>query len=604
MSNQHFKTWIAVILAVAMAVPAGAQAGEKKIVHLELKGTLQEAPPDPMALFASSKALNTKGLLDHLKKMRRDNDVEAVFITFERVGMGLAQIQELRHAIDQLKAADKEVYIHMDSCYSSGLYWLASSASHLAVVPTGDVWVTGLYGEQLYVKTLLGFMGIEADVIHIGDYKSAGEIVTRTEPSEAAAEMHNWLFDDLYRQMLEQIAESRSMKVARAEEIIDNGPYTAEGAKKAGLIDEVAYRKDFVDSIKARHGDIPFDKEYGESGMPEFDMSNPFTMFQELFGKIMQAPSVSSTPSIALIYVVGTITVGDGGGGGPFASMNHGASTPLRKALYEAAFDDNVKAVVLRVDSGGGSAVASEIIWHATKEVASRKPFIVSMGNVAGSGGYYVSCAADTIFAEPGTITGSIGVVGAKFVTKGFWDWAGVNWHPIQRGRNADIMATDEKWSDAHRTKIQTWMEDIYGVFKSRVQEKRGDKLAKPLEELAGGRVYTGAQALELGLVDKLGGLHDALKYASLEANLGEDYDVTILPKPKTIFDMLFENFGALANAQGHPALPNTALQAALPVLRSLEPLKAEALLRMLQQVELFQKEKVLTVMPVELVIR
>ena len=169
MSNQLIKTWIAVILAAAVAFPAGAQAGEKKIVHLELKGPLQEAPPDPMALFASSKALNTKGLLDLLKKMRRDNDVEAVFITFEGVGMGFAQIQELRHAIEQLKAADKEVYIHMDSCYSSALYWLASSASRLAVVPTGDVWVTGLYGEQLYVKTLLGFMGIEADVIHIGD---------------------------------------------------------------------------------------------------------------------------------------------------------------------------------------------------------------------------------------------------------------------------------------------------------------------------------------------------------------------------------------------------------------------------------------------------
>ncbi len=604
MSNQHFKMWITVILAAAVAAPAGALAGEKKIVHLQLKGPLSEAPPDPMAMFASSKALNTKGLLDHLKEMRRDNDVEAVFITFERVAMGLAQIQELRQAINQLKAVDKEVYVHMDSCYSSGLYWLASSASRLAVVPTGDVWVTGLYGEQLYLKGLLDHMQIEADVIHIGDYKSAGEVVTRTEPSEAAAAMHKWLYDDLYRQMLEQIAESRSMKVARVEEIIDNGPYTAESAKKAGLIDEVAYRKDFVDSIKARHGNIPFDKEYGESGVPELDMSNPFAMFQEIFGQLMQGPSVSSTPSIALIYVVGTITTGDGGGGGPFASMNHGASSPLRKALYQAAFDDNVKAVVLRVDSPGGSAVASEIIWHATKEVASRKPFIVSRGNVAGSGGYYVACGADTIFAEPGTITGSIGVVGAKFVTKGLWDWAGVSWHPIQRGRNADIMATSEKWSEDHRTKIRTWMEDIYSVFKSRVEEKRGDKLTKPLEELAGGRVYTGAQALELGLIDKLGGLQDALKYASLEANLGEDYDVTILPKPKTIFDMLFENIGVLAKARSGPAMPNAALQAALPMLQSLEPLKAQALVRMLQQIELLQKETVLTVMPVEIVIR
>ena len=259
---------------------------------------------------------------------------------------------------------------------------------------------------------------------------------------------------------------------------------------------------------------------------------------------------------------------------------------------------------MLRVDSPGGSAVASEIIWHATQEVAQRKPFIVSMGNVAGSGGYYVSCGADTIFAEPGTITGSIGVVGVKFVTQGFWDWAGVNWHPIQRGRNADIMATDKLWSDEHRVKIRNWMTDVYEVFKSRVEAKRKDKLAKPMEELAGGRVYTGAQALELGLVDKLGGLQDALKHAALQANLGSDYEIEILPKPKNIMDILMESFSISAASGTHAVSLRPTIESLLPLLGSVEPQKAQVLQRMLQQIQLFQQETVLTVMPGELVIR
>ena len=398
------------------------------------------------------------------------------------------------------------------------------------------------------------------------------------------------------------MAESRSLTKARMEELIDDGPYSAESAKQAGLIDVVAYRKDFVDSIKGRHGGVAFDKKYGESGLPEFDMANPFALFQEIFSQFAPGQEMLSKPSVALIYVVGTIMTGEGASG-MFPTTNHGASTPLRKALYEAAYDDDVKAVVLRVDSPGGSAVASEIIWHATQEISGRKPFIVSMGNVAASGGYYVSCGADTIFAEPGTITGSIGVVGLKLVTKGFWDWAGVSWYPIQRGRSADIMAGGEKWSEEYRAKIGGWMNEVYDVFKSRIEAGRGDRLAKPLDDMAGGRVYTGAQALELGLVDKLGGLQEALRYAALEANLGEEYDVKILPKPKNLLDVLMEGFSVTAGAPAGTAARGGPLAAALPWIASVEPRKAAVLSRMLQQLKLFQQEKVLTVMPGEIVI-
>lgn len=592
------------VLFLGLARSTSAQSGEKIIVHLELKGPISEAPVDDPFGFIGKKRFTTKTLLDRLRKIRDDSNVDAVYITLDNVSMGLAQVQELREAFQELKHVDKEVYIHSDSIYSTGLYWLLCSATEVAVVPTGDVWLTGLYGEQLYLKDLLTNLHLDADIIHIGDYKSAGELLSRNGPSEPAAEMMNWLFDDIYRQMLEEIGDSRSMDPSRVESLINKGPYSAEQAIKRGLIDAVAYRMDFVKHIKERHGDLPFEKKYGQDGGLDVDLSgNPFTAFTELFNELMAGPSKDTTPSVAVIYVAGTIVPGEGDGG-MFGGYNHGASSNLRKTLYEAAHDDSVKAVVLRVDSPGGSAVASEIIHHATQEVASRKPFIVSMGNVAASGGYWVSSGAERIFAEPGTITGSIGVVGAKIVTKGMWDWMGVHWHPIQRGDNADIMATDQPWTEAQREQIRSWMESIYAEFYRRVLAKREDKLAKPLDELAGGRVYTGAQAKQLGLVDELGGLQDAVTYAALEAKLGEDYKVKVLPKPKTIIDMLMEDLGMEARAQAAAGQFPALAQQLLPLLETAEPMKARALMRMLEQIRLMQTENVLTVMPFEVVFR
>ncbi|MCG3136379.1 MAG: Protease 4 [Phycisphaerae bacterium] len=593
--------FMAAVLCLTPAFGWTQEQAAKKIVHLELKGPILEAPQDnPLSGLGGKEMPTTRSLLDKLETIRTDPSVDAVFVTVDEPAMGLAQVQELRSAFERLKANDKEVYVHLDSCYTTGLYWLTSVASKLAVVPTGDVWVTGLYGEQLFLKDALTYLHLDADVIHIGDYKSAGEIVSRNDPSPAALEMINWLYDDLYRQMLEQIASSRQLTTEQLQKLVDQGPYGAEEAQKLGLIDEVMGRKEFVDWVKARHGDAPFEKNYGESETKHLDFSDPFAFFK-IFGEMMTPPEESSTPSVALIYVEGPIITGEGEEG-MFSSTNRGASTPLRKALHEAAYDDSVKAVVLRVDSPGGSAVASDIIWMATQEVAKNKPFIVSMGNVAGSGGYYVSCGADRIFAEPGTLTGSIGVVGMKLVTKGMWDWMGVHWHPVQRGTNADIMATDKLWTPEHRAKIEGWMNSVYGVFKERVLLKRKDKLTKPIDELAGGRVYTGAQALQLGLVDQLGGLKDALTYAALQANLGEEYEIKLLPKPKTLFDLFMGELGGEAR-MGAALNSAGALNTLLPMLQTLEPQKAQAFIRTLRQLQTAQQEKILLAMPSEIVI-
>jgi signal peptide peptidase SppA len=283
--------------------------------------------------------------------------------------------------------------------------------------------------------------------------------------------------------------------------------------------------------------------------------------------------------------------------------------TDVRRALDEVANDDSVKAVVLRVDSPGGSATGSEIILEATKRVKARKPFVVSMGNVAGSGGYYVACGSDTIFADESTITGSIGVVAGKFYTNPMWNKVGITFKPYKRGKNAGILATGETWTPEQKQKMQSWMDEIYDVFKNHVTTIRGDRLKKPIDELAGGRVYTGKQALELGLVDKLGTLSDAVDHVAKQAKLEDGaYDVRVHPKPKNFVEELIaeltggaedENDSKYLSVARSAQLSQGALvDAALPYLNQLDPARVGIIVRALRNLEIMQDEGCVLAMP------
>jgi protease-4 len=313
---------------------------------------------------------------------------------------------------------------------------------------------------------------------------------------------------------------------------------------------------------------------------------------------------------VAVVYVEGAILPGHSQPS-PFGQAGGAYSGDIRKALETAARDASVKAVVLRVDSPGGSAEASEVILNATRQVKSRKPLIVSMGDVAGSGGYYVSCGAHTIFADTATVTASIGVVGGKLVTAEMWGKLGVNWVGYQRGANADIFNSEHPFSEAQRRLLERYMQDVYEVFKAHVAKGRGDKLTRDLDEIAGGRVFTGKQALELGLVDRLGGLHDAVEYAAAQVSL-DDYEVRVIPEPQDFITMLMGDYSgeserptdiSVAGPAGllasHPALASL-----FDILRRTEPLRARALYQALQRVELIRAEGVVMMMPFDMVLR
>jgi protease-4 len=245
--------------------------------------------------------------------------------------------------------------------------------------------------------------------------------------------------------------------------------------------------------------------------------------------------------------------------------------------------------------------VASEIILNATKRVADKKPMVVSMGDVAGSGGYYVACGVDRIFADRTTMTGSIGVVAGKVATTNMWGRVGINFHPIRRGKNADILSSAGKFSDEQRTQLQNWMDEVYGAFKGHVVAIRGERLKKPIDELAGGRVFTGEQALALGLVDEIGGLDDAVKYIAKEAGL-KDYELESRPKATNFLEQILasltgeekEDTGRLTT----PRLSTSLLEQAAPLLQGADPRRVRLLQQAARQLDIVQTERLMLTMP------
>jgi protease-4 len=580
-----------------------ADTSPKTVVVFRLKSALQETPvEDPFSLSAA-KPVTLKDLVTRMKKIEKDDAVKAVVLLHEGGSIGSAQVEELRQSMARLRAAGKDVYSHADSI-STRDFVLLSGCSRLSVVPTGDLWVTGLYGEAVYLRGLLDKIGVKPDFLTCGAYKSAAETLMREGPSPEAEEMQNWLLDSLYGTYVGLIAKGRNVEPDKVKQWIDNGPYSAEKAKAAGLIDAVEHRQDFEAFLKSMYGrDVVFNKDYGSKKPPKINFDNPFAMFK-LLGDLLDEGKKprSIKKAVAVVYVEGAITIG----GGPASVFDEGGAraVELRKALDEAARDSSIKAVVLRVNSPGGSAVASEIILDATRRVKAKKPFVVSMGDVAGSGGYYVACAADTIFADNATITGSIGVVSGKLATRDMFKKVGITFKAYQRGANAGMLSSDQPFTKAERERMQAYMDEIYAVFKGHVMAIRGKKLDKSIDDLAGGRVYTGQQALKHGLVDKIGTLEDAVQFVAAQAQL-KDYDVRVVPQPKNFLEKLMEELsGEKEEGQGLDARMRTVaagssvLELALPYLKGLDPQRLAAVKQALLRLELIRREGAVLMMP------
>lgn len=593
----------ALLVVLAAAGLSAYAATPHKVLRLRLDGPLTEAPNDAAAFFAMLSEQDVQSLREIVSSIRQaaqDNTIDGLLLIVEQPQMKLAQAEEVCRAIQYFRSKDKPVYGFMDAG-SNLAYMLAANCDHLTLAENSELDIVGLYAAQLYFKGLLDKIGVQAEMLHIGDYKSFIEPFTRTEPSAPAAENINWLLDSIYERWIDLMAEGRKLSPDEVRKLVDAAPLSAEQALAGKLVDAVGSFADFKQRVHKEFGEeVEVLKEYKPQSALELDIDNPFALFSQLM-TLLEGGGEETSPAIGLIYVDGMIVVGKSEDD-PFGGRIAG-STSIRAALEQAREDDSIKAVVLRVDSPGGSALASDIIWDAANRLKQEKPFIVSMGGVAASGGYYVSCPGDTIFAEGSTITASIGVGGGKMIWKQLMEEKlGITSTEFTRGKHAGIVSMNRPWNESERAWIEKMMQDVYQQFKGRIEASRGDRLKKELESIAAGRVYTGAQALTLGLVDKIGGVGEALDYAAEKAGLGRDYTVRVLPKKSEFAEFVkflktlsgkqrgrdeFE-VGVLARLGATPLTG-----AALPLLQEVAPQQVEQIVNALRHMLILERERV-----------
>ena len=488
--------------------------------------------------------LDLREAISRLDKAAKDKSISGVVLDLQNPAIGMGKVEELRAAIARYRESGKKAYAMLESAMPSD-YLVACACDEIVMPEAGVLVLPGVHAEATFYKGLLAKVGIEADFIHIGAYKGAAEPLTNDKFSEPVRENMTSLIDGLYDDMVTTIVKDRPLSIAQAKEAIDTGLLTARRAKDLGLIDRIAYsdtlRKELANAYEAEP--LVYVENYGQKEV-DTDFSGPMGFF-----KLMQAMMGGSQSSgdkkgkkIAVVYAVGPIMTGKSQSD-LFGGQIMG-STTIVEALRDANEDKQVVAIVLRIDSPGGSALASDLIWRETQVI--EKPIVASMGDVAGSGGYYIAMGADKIVAAPSTITGSIGVVGGKLAIRGLYDKLGITTETIERGRNSGLFASSGKFTESQREVVKNMMEDIYGQFTSKAAEGRHMSVEK-LRELAGGRVYSGRQAKEIGLVDELGTLHDAVAQAKQLAGLENDAEVRIkvLPEPTNFFETLFGDLDA-----------------------------------------------------------
>lgn len=513
-----------IYLAFRDSEPAVA---ENSVLVLPIKGSLPDyAAQDPLASrFFGTSDLSLTELLLQFKKAKVDRRITAILLEIDSSGAGWAKADEIRQAISDFRQSGKPVYAFME--YGANKeYYIATACDRIYVAPIGDLFINGLAAEAMFYRGTLDKLGVYADFYQIGKYKNAPDQYTRKEMSDAQREVLNAMLDDIFNRYVEGIATARQKSPADVRALIDSAPLSAPAAQSANLIDGAKYRDEVEKELK---GHLKY-KESDKLRLAKF--SDYRRVSAETLG-------LNKGERVAVIYTSGVIMSGTSGGGGPFGDAQTVGSDTVVKALNDARDDKTVKAIVIRVDSPGGSSYASDVIWHAVESAKEKKPVVVSMGDAAASGGYYISAGANRILSGPSTITGSIGVFAGKTVLRGLYDWVGVNSEYVTRGKNAAMFRETEQFTPEERAKFEAMIKGFYyDDFLPKVAKGRG-KDVEYVDSIAQGRVWTGQQAKERGLVDEFGGLDQALNVAKELAQIPANKSVrpVVFPAPKTMLE-------------------------------------------------------------------
>ena len=536
----------------------------KKYVEFTLNGTYTDTKT--VSTFGTSSTKTLRGLFKKLDTLKTDDEIAGIIFKIESVSTGWATLQEIRNKLHEFKKTEKETIGYLESG-GNAEYLLAAAMDRVVLMPAGSLNLTGLRAEVLFYKGLLDKLDIEADMLAMGKYKSGVEPYMRDGMSDAFRESMTALLDDLYAQLLAHIAESREGITAEAaSDLINRGPFTAEEAHQANLVDALQYYDELLAALKTASPD-----EDVQVAKPDYERKrkvpdmNSFAGLMQLFSLLnppQRTPTNLAENQIALIYADGPILPNVES---LFASMPVIMPETLKAAFEKARTDASVRAVVLRIDSPGGSALASDLIWREAMLTQREKPVVVSMGDIAASGGYYIAMAAGTIVAHPSTLTGSIGVFGGKLNMKGFYNKVGLTKEIIAHGQNATFYSDYGGFTPTERERVEKMMKTVYKDFVSKAAASR-NKSFDEIDEIAQGRVWTGKQAKALGLVDELGGLETALSIAKAQAGFADDDDVNliVLPKQKPFFEQLMERM--IEDMEGSIRMP-LGLTASHPVL-------------------------------------
>lgn len=485
-----------------------------KFYDYELKGSILEYPPShkigPFNIV-SGKGKTMPEILNTIEELKEDETIEGIVFKSGNISATPAQFEELRDALLEFKAEGKKVVFYFEGITNMNYAFAAAVGDKIYLHPAGNVGLVGFSATMPYMKELLDTLGIEVLNFRSHEYKTGGNILSESQMTEAEREMLTYFLEGMYEEMVGMIATGRGMEREQVRKIIDRGPYLiAQDALDTGLVDGLIYEDELEEAIQEEFGHAKIVSSFKKNEM-RYDWSN------------------EPKPSIAIIYAIGNIHSGKGRSG-----VSIGSETTA-KAIRDAREDPSIKGIILRIDSGGGSALASETIWREIelcKTGDDAKPVIVSMSGTAASGGYYIACNADNIVAQPTTITGSIGVIGLLVNMERFYDKIHINWETVKKGAHADFGSPFRAMTEDERDALRESIDTTYWDFVDKVAQ--GRKMSKDdVHEIAQGRVWTGRQARELGLVDELAGMNRAIEIVKDLANIPQDRKVKIVTYPK-----------------------------------------------------------------------
>ncbi|WP_297677066.1 signal peptide peptidase SppA [uncultured Bacteroides sp.] len=515
---------ILILFGMLSSSESETQVSKNSVMMLDLRGTLSERSQDNPFEILLNEDETTYGLddiLSSIRKAKENEDIKGIYLQSGSMSLGFASMEEIRKALVDFKASGKFIVAYGDQ-YTQSLYYLASVADKVLLNPQGVIAWYGLASNPIFYKDLLEKIGVEMQIFKVGTYKSAVEPFIATEMSPANREQVTVFLNGIWEQILTDVSESRGMSKeklnAAADEMMMFHP--AADCVEYGLADTLIYKNDVRNYLKNMVG-IDADKHL------------PILSLKDMINVKKNVPKDKSGNIVAVYYAYGSID----GGSSRTGSEEGIYSEQMIRDLRKLKEDKDVKAVVLRVNSPGGSAFGSEQIWYAVTELKKEKPVIVSMGDYAASGGYYISCNADSIVADPTTLTGSIGIFGMFPNTKGLTDKIGLSFDVVKTNTYSDFGAMGRPMNDGEKALMQNTVNAGYELFVKRCAEGRG-MTTDEIKAIAEGRVWTGAKAKELGLVDELGGLDKALDIAIAKAGI-EAYTVISYPAKKGFFEAL-----------------------------------------------------------------